>query len=79
VCWGGASDDLNVTLVSWPEGSAGVAPHVNHEVDVLLVAVEGAGEVIVDGQAFLVAAGQAVLIPKGRERTIQSTSNGSAT
>ena len=74
VCWGGASDDLNVTLVSWPEDSNGVAPHVNHEVDVLLVAVEGAGEVVVDGQAFPVVAGQAVLIPKGCERAIQSTS-----
>ncbi len=74
VCWGGASDDLNVTLVSWPEGSNGVTPHVNHEVDVLLVAVAGAGEVVVDEQAIPVAAGQAVLIPKGCERAIQSTS-----
>ncbi len=73
VRWGGASDDLNVTLVAWPEGG-GVAPHVNDEVDVALIAVEGAGEVVVDGRTFPLAAGQALLIPKGRERAIRSVS-----
>jgi mannose-6-phosphate isomerase-like protein (cupin superfamily) len=74
VCWGGASDDLNVTLVSWPEGSGGVAAHVNRELDVVLVVVEGAGEVTVDSQSFALSAGQALLLPKGCERAIRSTS-----
>lgn len=73
VRWGGAMEDLNVTLLSWPRGE-GVAPHVNSEVDVIVIAVEGAGEVVVDGETFALAAGQALLIPKGRERAIHSTS-----
>lgn len=73
VCWGGASDDLNLTLVSWPS-HGGVAAHVNTEVDVLLVGVEGAGEVMVDNKAFPLAAGQVLLIPKNSERAIRSTS-----
>ena len=73
VRWGGASEDLNVTLLSWPAGD-GVAPHVNNEVDVALIAVSGAGEIVVDGEPFTVAAGQALLIPKGRERAIRAVS-----
>lgn len=73
MCWGGASDDLNVTLVAWPNGG-GVSPHVNAEVDVVLVAVEGAGEAVVDGQTFPLTAGQVLLIPKNRERAIRATS-----
>lgn len=73
VRWGGASEDLNVTLLSWPAGE-GVAPHVGNEVDVVLIAVAGAGEVIVDGEAFALSAGQALLIPKGRERAIRAVS-----
>jgi len=73
VRWGGASDDLNVTLLAWPEGG-GVAPHLNAEVDVVLIVVEGAGEIVVDGRTFPLAAGQALLIPKGCERAIRGTS-----
>jgi len=73
VRWGGAMEDLNATLLSWPQGE-GVAPHVNSEVDVALTVIEGAGEVVVDGETFALAAGQALLIPKGCERAIRSTS-----
>lgn len=69
--WGLASEDLNATLLWWDEAHT-PAPHVNNEVDVFLLVVEGSGEVVVDGQAFPLTAGQAILLPKGTERTIRS-------
>lgn len=73
VIWGGTTEDLNCTLLSWPRGG-GVASHINTEVDVVMLVVEGSGEVIVDGEVFTLAAPQALLIFKGCERAIQSTS-----
>ena len=67
---GQESDDLNVTLLSWKAGQ-GVEPHVNAEVDVVLIVVDGEGEVSVGGEVFAVRAGQALLIPKGCERAIR--------
>jgi len=69
---GHESEDLNVTLLSWKAGE-GVAPHVNEEVDVVLITVDGEGEATVDGQAFSLRVGQALLIPKGCERAIRCT------
>ncbi|HEX8235050.1 MAG TPA: hypothetical protein VF600_03765 [Abditibacteriaceae bacterium] len=73
VLWGGQSDDLNVTLLSWPHGE-GVAQHVNTEVDVLLVVLHGTGRVVVNGAAFELQMGQSLLVRKGSERLIESTS-----
>ncbi|MDF2441697.1 MAG: hypothetical protein JWN98_2681 [Abditibacteriota bacterium] len=73
VLWGGASEDLNCTLLSWSRGG-GVALHRNTEVDVVMVVIEGSGEVVVDGEHFKLEAPQALLVPKGCERAIQSTS-----
>ncbi len=69
---GHESEDLNVTLLAWKAGE-GVAPHINEEVDVVLIIVSGEGEVVVDGQTFTLSVGQALLIPKGRERAIRCT------
>lgn len=69
--WSVASDDLNVNLVVFGEGS-GIRAHVNSEVDVLLVGVEGKGTVVVDDVVHVLAAGQAVLVPKGTRRQIQA-------
>jgi mannose-6-phosphate isomerase-like protein (cupin superfamily) len=69
--WSMASDDLNVNLVVFGEG-AGVQAHVNSEVDVLLVGVEGKGRVVVDDVVHVLAVGQAVLVPKGTRRQIQA-------
>jgi quercetin dioxygenase-like cupin family protein len=69
--WSVASDDLNVNLVVFGNGS-GVQAHVNSEVDVLLVGVEGRGRVTVDDIVHVLAAGQAVLVPKGTRRQIQA-------
>ncbi len=71
--WGYESDDLNLTLLAWQAGE-GVAPHVNREVDVVLIAVAGDGEVRVNGAVHVLRPGQALLIPKGVERAIYPTS-----
>ena len=69
--WSYESVDLDLTLLSWTAGQQ-VAPHVNDEVDVLLIAVAGTGDVTVNAEVHRLSAGQALLIPKGAERAIQS-------
>ncbi len=67
--WSAMSEDLNVNLVVFGDG-AGVQAHVNAEVDVLLVGIEGRGRVIVDDVVHVLSTGQAVLVPKGTRRQI---------
>lgn len=71
--WGYASDDLNLTLLAWKTGES-VAPHVNVEVDVVLIVVAGEGDVHVNGTVHALRPGQALLIPKGVARAIRPTS-----
>jgi len=73
--WGLASTDLNATLLAWPPGHQ-VAEHVNDELDVLVVVLEGGGEVRVDGQEHFVSAGQALLIEKGAARSFTAGPEG---
>lgn len=70
--WGLATEELNATLLWWSDQHS-VAPHVNNELDVFLLVVDGHGEVVVDGEVFDVGPGQALLIPRGTERAIRST------
>ena len=65
------SDDLDLNLVRFAAG-AGVASHVNREVDVLLIGIAGSGTVTVDDETFDLTAGKAILIPKGSARSSQS-------
>lgn len=67
--WTMESADLDLTLLSWNPGHE-VAPHVNTEVDVLLLVMAGTAELTLDGSTFRLSAGQAVVIPKGVERAI---------
>jgi mannose-6-phosphate isomerase-like protein (cupin superfamily) len=67
--WGMASADLNATLLAWPPGH-GVADHVNGELDVLVIVVQGRGSAVVDGEVHDLAAGSALLIPRGTRRRI---------
>jgi quercetin dioxygenase-like cupin family protein len=67
--WGAESEDLDMTLLSWKAGE-GIASHVNDEVDVLVVALDGEAEVAIDERSHGLAAGQAILIPKGCARSI---------
>lgn len=68
--WTLTSEDLNINLLRFAAGQ-GIAPHVNAEVDVLLVAIAGEGTVEVDGTEAVLRSGQACLIPKGAERAIR--------
>jgi quercetin dioxygenase-like cupin family protein len=61
------SEDLNVNLLVFA-ADEGVDPHVNSEVDVLLVGVAGTGIVEVDGVSHELRPGLAVVIPKGARR-----------
>ena len=69
------SADLDVNLVRFSAG-AGVAPHVNPEVDVLLVVLEGNGVLVLDGVDRPLTAGTALIIPKGVERGVRSSPQG---
>jgi ribonuclease HI/mannose-6-phosphate isomerase-like protein (cupin superfamily) len=71
VAWAVAGADLNVNLLQFDRGE-GIAPHVNAEVEVLLVVLAGEGVLELDGEPYPLAAGQACLISKGKERAIRS-------
>lgn len=68
--WAHQSTDLNINLISIAPGQ-GIASHVNAEVDVLLVGIDGAGSVDINDRRHLVRSGQAVVIPKGSWRAIR--------
>ncbi|HTI32299.1 MAG TPA: hemerythrin domain-containing protein [Miltoncostaea sp.] len=71
VVWSATSRDLNVNLATWAAG-AGVGGHVNAERDVLLVVLEGAGTVVVDGRAHALHAGSAAVVPAGSAREVRA-------
>ena len=73
--WGMASDDLNATLLAWPPGHE-VAEHVNVEVDVLLIVLQGGGLAVVDRLEYALAPGHALLVAKGSTRTIRAGTAG---
>jgi quercetin dioxygenase-like cupin family protein len=66
-----ASTDLNVNLLAFT-GSDGIDEHVNNEVDVLIVALDGAGVLTVDGEASIMSPGQLTIVPKGASRSIRA-------
>lgn len=65
------TEDLDVNLVRLEAGS-GVNSHINREVDVLMVVVDGEGIVVANGSEYSLKTGQAIMIPKGTERSVQS-------
>jgi quercetin dioxygenase-like cupin family protein len=67
--------DLDVNLVRFAAG-AGVAAHVNREVDVLVIAIAGSGTVEVESGRYELRPGQAALIPKGTRRSFSSPPDG---
>jgi len=73
--WGIATEDLNATLLAWPAGHV-VAEHVNAELDVLVVVLEGSAAVTVDGRQHTLGADHALLVPKGAARTIRAGAGG---
>jgi mannose-6-phosphate isomerase-like protein (cupin superfamily) len=73
--WGMASADLNATLLAWPPAHE-VAEHVNRELDVLVIVLDGHGTAIIDGETHDLAAGSAILIPRGTRRRITAGETG---
>lgn len=69
------SEDLNANLVRFPSGE-GVDEHVNDEVDVIVVGVDGLGSVTVGGKEHHLSAGDMVFVPKGARRSVGSESAG---
>jgi len=72
--WTRASDDLNVNLLTFPEGE-GVDEHVNTEVDVLMIGVAGVGVITVDGKSHPIREGHLLLVPKGTRRSTRALSD----
>lgn len=70
--WKHDTEDLNLNLVVLGAGSE-MAEHLNTEVDVLLVGVDGEGVVEVEGEEHAMRTGWAIVIPKGIRRSIRST------
>jgi mannose-6-phosphate isomerase-like protein (cupin superfamily) len=73
--WGMASHDLNATLLAWPADEA-VAEHVNAELDVLMVVLEGTATVTIDAAAHDLRAPAAILVPRGTRRAIRAGADG---
>jgi mannose-6-phosphate isomerase-like protein (cupin superfamily) len=65
--WGLASADLNATLLAWPPGHE-LAEHVDGQLDVLVIVLDGHGSAIIDGESHDLAAGSAILIIPRRTR-----------
>jgi mannose-6-phosphate isomerase-like protein (cupin superfamily) len=73
--WSATSDELSANVVVWPPHT-GVDAHVNSERDVVLIVLDGEGEVVVDGHARGVTAGWGALVPAGRERSVTAGRTG---
>jgi len=71
--WGEASEELNITALSWGKNQ-GVAAHVNAELEVCIVVVAGEGEATIDGEKFALRSGVALVVPRGSTRAIASSS-----
>lgn len=71
--WSFESTDLDLTLLTWTS-QQGIVPHINTEVDVVLVGIDGEGEVAVNDEVYQLRAGQAVLIAKGAKRSLRCIS-----
>ncbi len=68
------SEDLNANLVRFPSGE-GVGEHVNKQVDVVMVGIDGSGTVTVDGEKHHLAAKSMVFVPKDARRSVKSESD----
>lgn len=67
--------DLNANLVRLDPAHQ-MAEHVNDEVDVLVVALAGSGQVVLGGRRVSVRAGSVAHVPKGLARSIDAGPEG---
>jgi mannose-6-phosphate isomerase-like protein (cupin superfamily) len=65
--WGTTTADLNATLLAWLPG-ARTGEHVNADLDVILVVLDGTVTIELDGEARLARSGEVVVVEKGRRR-----------
>ena len=72
--WSLSSEQLNINLLRFGTGE-GIPPHINDEVDVLIVIVEGEGALTLGDEERPIRTGQAALIPRGARRAIRCTSS----
>ncbi|HMM42032.1 MAG TPA: AraC family ligand binding domain-containing protein [Thermomicrobiales bacterium] len=68
--WSLTSADLNMNVVVISADSP-IQRHLNREVDVVVVAVDGQGVVKVDEEEFRLGPPEVLVIPKGTWRSIQ--------
>ena len=73
--WGMQSNELNATLLDWPPGG-GVAAHINNELDVLIVVLQGSASVSLAGDEHQLASGELLLVPRGSTRSITAGRDG---
>jgi len=73
--WGMASTDLNATLLAGPAGHE-IAEHVNAQLDVLVVVLEGHGSAVIDGATHTLAADSAILIARETRHDITAGDGG---
>jgi len=69
--WSVEGGEMRASLVVLEPGG-GLAGHVNREADVLLVGVDGRGQVDVDGRSHPLGPSVLVHIPKGSSRTLRA-------
>jgi quercetin dioxygenase-like cupin family protein len=69
--WSSSGEQLNVNLIRLSNGAA-IEAHINAELDVTIVVVEGHGLLTLGGTARRVHAGNIVVIPRGMRRAIAS-------
>ncbi|MFF2503209.1 cupin domain-containing protein [Streptomyces sp. NPDC058067] len=73
----GAARQLDANLVRLPSG-AGVTEHVEPDLDVLLVVVEGSGSLHHAGDEEELAPGALVFVPRGERRSVTAGADGLA-
>ena len=67
--WSTQTEDLRTSLIVLAPGQS-LAGHVNEEADLVLVALAGRGQVVVDGTSCPLKAGYLVHLPKGTRREL---------
>jgi len=65
--WSHQGEDLNLNLISCTAGQ-GVDRHLNTEVDVVMIGIDGDGSVELNGIWHALGPGQMVIVPKGAQR-----------
>jgi quercetin dioxygenase-like cupin family protein len=70
--WSHKGRQLAVNVLYFDKGD-GVPAHVNEELDVWIVVLQGQGEATVDGESHTLTPGTCLYIEAGSERAIRST------